>query len=1131
MTPWHLTIERNNIEALKLLIKRGRYRASPTPDILTPPRSPLAMAARRTSLDLMSLLISAGCGLRDLDTGGLTPLHHATQAYSLESIRFLVENGSDVSSLTEDGSSPLRYAVAARSSKKVGVVAYLISKGSDPFLARRDGLTSIDIVIEGGSGDLSLNVIGKVLQTLIDWKPPDRPVDVDLSQPLLRLCQLELVSQSLWLSTALKILLDNGADLLRTNEAGKTTFGVLLCAWQHQFFRLSYEEVQNFRSAVNKPTMIIRTALDYIPAEVLVDLGCDLSSPLLSAMISGDEDLARRLLESSPNVDCTSFFDDQEWSPIGAACAWPCSDDLFNSLLDRSKALLDQTHATKLFASVSGANRMDLAEILLKAGLNPNSRSIRGETPVMQSAESGHAQMVAWLIEHGGDVKAVDQNGWNAAHHACRSGSLEVMRLLRTTDIAWRSKVPAAFKGVASNDVSLLHLAAFHANGTFLKYLIDEDLAQDLNCTTSDGLTPLYLAVWADRFDSVALLLSKNVMTSIMSFGASPLHCVIRYGKLKMYSLFRSHGCDLAMPDQNGFDCEMLALRYGHHELAEGIASDIGKKHSSLPKATIAFSQKAYSVTNCMDDKAQGQNPASFSKDPHAKKPLRMLKLAIERGDLSLCKRALAIGVNYEAYLPDSDGYTPLSYCVKMEEPEIAKFLVLKGASNMDVARKPFRGQGFSLFHYAADCNNFGLLETLLEKQSSQLLQNVAPVHPIHIAILASATDCVELMLHHRYREFPPDSGSVLYTRAPARRVNLLPRYHAPALLEKTPAAYLANVPIGEILDHGWETYRAGRYSLSNLSSYTPLHLATHVGNYACARILLGEGSLINAVTSTYWTALHIAADKGDDDMTELLLASGAQAYGQTKDGRTPPMVAAAAGQLGVLRPFLKSGIDLTVRDCTQQTILHLAARSSRTEVLMHIMTTTKDYDLESECALGYTVLILACRASRDGIGSLMNLVPSPRAYTPRKLNVLTAAIQNKFMTIQNVKMLLKRIPSELFTLILNHRAHAGGTPLYAACTQTDARRETDIINLLLDAGAHLNQDGGPYGTALIAACTIGRLLAVKLLISRGARTTFMKDGSTINVLNAAKRFPEIIHWLLIGRFTEGPRRLTRESV
>jgi len=134
-------------------------------------------------------------------------------------------------------------------------------------------------------------------------------------------------------------------------------------------------------------------------------------------------------------------------------------------------------------------------------------------------------------------------------------------------------------------------------------------------------------------------------------------------------------------------------------------------------------------------------------------------------------------------------------------------------------------------------------------------------------------------------------------------------------------------------------------------------------------------------------------------------------------------------------------------------------------------------------------------------------------------------------MTIQNVKMLLKRIPSELFTLILNHRAHAGGTPLYAACTQTDARRETDIINLLLDAGAHLNQDGGPYGTALIAACTIGRLLAVKLLISRGARTTFMKDGSTINVLNAAKRFPEIIHWLLIGRFTEGPRRLTRESV
>lgn len=51
-----------------------------------------------------------------------------------------------------------------------------------------------------------------------------------------------------------------------------------------------------------------------------------------------------------------------------------------------------------------------------------------------------------------------------------------------------------------------------------------------------------------------------------------------------------------------------------------------------------------------------------------------------------------------------------------MDEAEIAKFLVLKGASNMSVARKPFRAQEFTLFHYAAECNNSGLLETLLER-------------------------------------------------------------------------------------------------------------------------------------------------------------------------------------------------------------------------------------------------------------------------------------------------------------------------------------------------------------------------------------------------------------------------------
>lgn len=528
-----------------------------------------------------------------------------------------------------------------------------------------------------------------------------------------------------------------------------------------------------------------------------------------------------------------------------------------------------------------------------------------------------------------------------------------------------------------------------------------------------------------------------------------------------------------------------------------------------------------------MNGKAQGQNQSSLPKDFYAKKSAQLLKLAIERRDLGLCKRALALGANLEAYLPDCNGYTPLSYCVEMEEPEIAMFLVSKGVSDIGLARP---GQGFSLFHYAAGCNNSGLLETLLKKHSSQLLQNVAPVHPIHIAILVSATECVELMLRHTYGSFPTDSASVLYSHELAQRTEGLARCDASASLAKTASAYLANVPIGEALNHGWETCSVGRYSLCDLISYTPLHLAALVGDCDCAKSLLAEGSLVNAVTSRYKTALHLAAHKDNDIMTELLLASGAQTFGQDVYGRTPPMVAADAGQLGALCLLLKTGIDLELRDYEQDTILHLAAGSSRTEALVHIMTTMKDYDLESENAWGYTVLTLAFTYSRHGIGSLMNLGPSPRAYSPRKFNVLTAAITNNAITIQHIKMLLKRIPSELFTLILNHRAQVGGTPLYAACTRTETHREIGIINLLLNAGVHIDQDGGQYGTALMAACTVGRLSAVKLLISKGARTTFVKDGQTTTVLDAAKRFPEIIRWLLVGRFADGPRCLTWDS-
>lgn len=76
---------------------------------------------------------------------------------------------------------------------------------------------------------------------------------------------------------------------------------------------------------------------------------------------------------------------------------------------------------------------------------------------------------------------------------------------------------------------------------------------------------------------------------------------------------------------------------------------------------------------------------------------------------------------------------------------------------------------------------------------------------------------------------------------------------------------------------------------------------------------------------------------------------------------------------------------------------------------------------------------------------------------------------------------------------------------------------------MLLNAGADLDLVGGDYGTPLMGACATGRLGVVRRLVSKGARTSYTEDGKLFSVLSAAKHYPKITRWLLVGRFVEGP--------
>ena len=306
------------------------------------------------------------------------------------------------------------------------------------------------------------------------------------------------------------------------------------------------------------------------------------------------------------------------------------------------------------------------------------------------------------------------------------------------------------------------------------------------------------------------------------------------------------------------------------------------------------------------------------------------------------------------------------------------------------------------------------------------------------------------------------------------------------------------------------------------LETAHPLHIAASRGHSQMVQILLEYGAHIDGEDTYLRTPLHYAARAGDTLVIELLLGFRANPNAVDTSLQSPCMVAAEWNHVDSIHLLKRGGGDIGLRDIYGQTALSRAASVGAFEVFVYLMNTTDVNDLDEEDMLGLSILN---RAICDGIQIpmvyLLNLAPPARVYEPRRNNILTEAVEYRSST--DVKMLTRRIPNDILPRLLDYRAPSNGTPLYAAAVLS---RVVDL-NLLLDVGAQLEVEGSEHGTPLMAACATGRLKAVKVLVARGARTSYVKDGQIYSAFLAAKHHPAVRRWLLVGRFMEGPKLLT----
>jgi ankyrin repeat protein len=189
------------------------------------------------------------------------------------------------------------------------------------------------------------------------------------------------------------------------------------------------------------------------------------------------------------------------------------------------------------------------------------------------------------------------------------------------------------------------------------------------------------------------------------------------------------------------------------------------------------------------------------------------------------------------------------------------------------------------------------------------------------------------------------------------------------------------------------------------------------------------------------------AAERGDLASVEHLLAQGADVHGQDRRGRTALIAAAYGNHVAVARALIAAGADVNVKDNTQQSAYLIPTADGYLE-LLHL-TLQSGADVHSLDSYNGTGLI---RAADRG-------------------------------HVEIIKELLKT------DIAVDHVNRLGWTALLEAIILGDGGpRHTEVVRLLVEAGADVNLADGQGVTPLTHARQQGYTAIATILQNAGAR-------------------------------------------
>ena len=231
-------------------------------------------------------------------------------------------------------------------------------------------------------------------------------------------------------------------------------------------------------------------------------------TPLMGASLSGNPDAVDLLLSRGVNAKVIS--NDARATPLTYAAtsgSLACVEKLL-----AAGAPLEGPGMASIVVNAASSGNVKLVEFLIAKRQNLNATLSTGDNALHVAARNGHAMMVAWLLDHGFKVDAVNKMGMTALHYAGdqKAGVMAAKLLIdRGADVNAVSSSDASFGVSGTHHVAFvrftpLHLAAACGNLSDVSLLLKS--GADVNALDGKGQTALMLATEMRRMDIAELL-------------------------------------------------------------------------------------------------------------------------------------------------------------------------------------------------------------------------------------------------------------------------------------------------------------------------------------------------------------------------------------------------------------------------------------------------------------------------------------------------------------------------------------------------------------------------------------------------------------------------------------------------